>query len=137
MSYVRPQGGVDAGEYSNGDSMRAVVQDRYGSADVLKLEDIDETTARNGEVLVRVAAASAFIGGWHIMTGTPYAIRLVSGMRHRSSGFAARMSRAPSRRSASMSRSSARATRCSASPRDPSPSTPPHGPTSSSASRPI
>jgi NADPH:quinone reductase-like Zn-dependent oxidoreductase len=61
--------------------MRAVVQDRYGSADVLKLEDIDEPTARNGEVLVRVAAASAFIGDWHIMTGTPYAIRLVSGMR--------------------------------------------------------
>jgi NADPH:quinone reductase-like Zn-dependent oxidoreductase len=61
--------------------MRAVVQDRYGSADVLKLEDIDEPTARNGEVLVRVIAASAFIGDWHIMTGTPYAIRLVSGMR--------------------------------------------------------
>src|SRR5919201_732771 len=61
--------------------MRAIVQDRYGSADVLKLEDIDTPVAGRGDVLIRVGAASAFIGDWHIMTGTPYAIRLVSGMR--------------------------------------------------------
>lgn len=61
--------------------MRAIVQDRYGSADVLKLEDIDTPVAGRGGVLIRVGAASAFIGDWHIMTGTPYAIRLVSGMR--------------------------------------------------------
>lgn len=61
--------------------MKAIVQDRYGSADVLKLEDIDTPVAGRGDVLIRVGAASAFIGDWHIMTGTPYAIRLVSGMR--------------------------------------------------------
>jgi NADPH:quinone reductase-like Zn-dependent oxidoreductase len=61
--------------------MKAIVQDRYGPADVLKLEDIDMPVARPGDVLIRVDAASAFIGDWHIMTGTPYAIRLVSGMR--------------------------------------------------------
>jgi NADPH:quinone reductase-like Zn-dependent oxidoreductase len=61
--------------------MKAIVQDRYGSADVLNLEDIDTPVARRGDVLIRVGAASAFIGDWHIMTGTPYAIRLVSGMR--------------------------------------------------------
>jgi NADPH:quinone reductase-like Zn-dependent oxidoreductase len=61
--------------------MKAIVQDRYGSADVLKLEDIDMPLAHRGDVLIRVGAASAFIGDWHIMTGTPYAIRLVSGMR--------------------------------------------------------
>jgi NADPH:quinone reductase-like Zn-dependent oxidoreductase len=37
--------------------------------------------AGQGEVLLRVRAASAFIGDWHVMTGTPYAIRLVSGLR--------------------------------------------------------
>jgi NADPH:quinone reductase-like Zn-dependent oxidoreductase len=63
------------------ESMKAIVQDRYGSADVLKLEDIDTPVAGRGDVLIRVGAASAFIGDWHIMTGTPYAIRLVSGMR--------------------------------------------------------
>jgi NADPH:quinone reductase-like Zn-dependent oxidoreductase len=61
--------------------MKAIVQDRYGSADVLRLEDIDTPVARGGDVLIRVGAASAFIGDWHIMTGTPYAIRLVSGLR--------------------------------------------------------
>ena len=61
--------------------MRAIVQNRYGSADVLKLEDIHTPVAGRGDVLIRVGAASAFIGDWHIMTGTPYAIRLVSGMR--------------------------------------------------------
>ena len=61
--------------------MKAIVQDRYGSADVLRLEDIDTPVAAGGDVLVRVGAASAFIGDWHMMTGTPYAIRLVSGLR--------------------------------------------------------
>ena len=48
--------------------MKAIVQDRYGSADVLRLEDIDTPVARGGDVLIRVGAASAFIGDWHIMT---------------------------------------------------------------------
>jgi NADPH:quinone reductase-like Zn-dependent oxidoreductase len=61
--------------------MKAIVQDRYGTADVLKLEDIDMPVVRGGDVLIRVGAASAFIGDWHMMTGTPYAIRLVSGLR--------------------------------------------------------
>ena len=61
--------------------MKAIVQDRYGTADVLRFEDVETPVARQGRVLVRVVAASAFIGDWHLMTGTPYAIRLVSGLR--------------------------------------------------------
>src|ERR671919_387000 len=64
-----------------GDRMKAIVQDRYGPADVLRLEDIEEPVAGADEVLVRVLAASAFIGDWHIATGLPYAIRAVSGLR--------------------------------------------------------
>jgi NADPH:quinone reductase-like Zn-dependent oxidoreductase len=60
--------------------MKAIVQDEYGSADVLELEDVETPVAGRGEVLIRVIAASAFIGDWHVMTGTPYAIRLVSGL---------------------------------------------------------
>jgi NADPH:quinone reductase-like Zn-dependent oxidoreductase len=48
--------------------MKAIVQDKYGSADVLEFEDIDEPVVGSGDVLVRVHAASAFIGDWHIMT---------------------------------------------------------------------
>ena len=42
--------------------MKAIVQDSYGSADVLELEDIDKPVAGSGDVLLRVQAASAFIG---------------------------------------------------------------------------
>jgi D-arabinose 1-dehydrogenase-like Zn-dependent alcohol dehydrogenase len=60
--------------------MKAIVQDEYGSADVLRLEDVETPVAGRGEVLIHVIAASAFIGDWHVITGTPYAIRLVSGL---------------------------------------------------------
>jgi NADPH:quinone reductase-like Zn-dependent oxidoreductase len=62
--------------------MKAIVQDEYGSAEVLRLEDVEAPLAAEGHVLLRVGAASAFIGDWHVMTGTPYAIRLVSGLTH-------------------------------------------------------
>ncbi len=61
--------------------MKAIVQDTYGSADVLRLEDIDRPVVADGDVLVRVHAASVFIGDWHIMTGLPYVFRMVAGLR--------------------------------------------------------
>ena len=61
--------------------MRAIVQDAYGTADNLVLADIDRPTAGPGEVLVRVHAASVFIGDWHVITGLPYAIRPKLGIR--------------------------------------------------------
>jgi NADPH:quinone reductase-like Zn-dependent oxidoreductase len=61
--------------------MRAIVQDRYGSADVLELTDIETPVAGSGDVLLRVHAASVFIGDWHVMTGLPYLGRLVFGLR--------------------------------------------------------
>ena len=60
--------------------MKAIVQDEYGSADVLGLEDVETPVAGRGEVLIRVIAASAFIRDRHLMTGAPYTIRLVSGL---------------------------------------------------------
>ncbi len=67
--------------FRKGDGMKAIVQDEYGSADVLRFDDAETPVEGRGEVLIRVIAASAFIGDWHVMTGTPYAIRLVSGLR--------------------------------------------------------
>ena len=61
--------------------MKAIVQDTYGSADVLRLDDVDAPPVGGGDVLVRVLAASVFIGDWHIMTGLPYVFRMVSGLR--------------------------------------------------------
>jgi NADPH:quinone reductase-like Zn-dependent oxidoreductase len=55
--------------------MRAIVQDVYGSADVLQLRDIDKPEIGDAEVLVRVHAAGVDRGVWHLMTGRPYLIR--------------------------------------------------------------
>jgi len=61
--------------------MKAIVQDTYGSPDVLELRDIDKPVVGSGDVLLRVHAASAFIGDWHVMTGLPYLGRLAFGLR--------------------------------------------------------
>ncbi|MEV0415532.1 NAD(P)-dependent alcohol dehydrogenase [Streptomyces sp. NPDC050448] len=55
--------------------MRAIVQDVYGPPDVLRLEEIEQPVPEPGEVLLRVQAAGLDQGVWHLMTGTPYAIR--------------------------------------------------------------
>jgi len=61
--------------------MTAIVQDRYGSADVLQLREIERPRPRPDEVIVRVHAAGVDFGVWHLMAGLPYAVRLVSGLR--------------------------------------------------------
>jgi len=62
--------------------MRAIVQDRYGQADVLRLRD-DAPMPEIGEndVLVRVRVAGLNAADWHLMTGEPYPVRLVMGLR--------------------------------------------------------
>ncbi len=57
--------------------MKAVVQDRYGSEEVLTLREIAPPGIAGGQVLVRVHAASLHIGDWHLMTGMPYLVRAV------------------------------------------------------------
>jgi NADPH:quinone reductase-like Zn-dependent oxidoreductase len=56
--------------------MKAVVQDVYGSADVLQLRDIPTPVPASGEVLIRIRAAGVDQGVWHLMTGMPYLVRL-------------------------------------------------------------
>ena len=63
--------------------MQAIVRHRYGTVpeEVLRLERIARPVAARGEVLVRVAAAGLDAGTWHLMTGVPYLMRLVTGLR--------------------------------------------------------
>ncbi|MDX8037370.1 NAD(P)-dependent alcohol dehydrogenase [Lentzea sp. BCCO 10_0856] len=56
--------------------MKAIVQDRYGSPDVLELRDVEPPAASGDEVLVRVHAASVNAHDWHVMRGDPYLARL-------------------------------------------------------------
>jgi NADPH:quinone reductase-like Zn-dependent oxidoreductase len=60
--------------------MQAIVQDRYGSAEVLEAQDIERPVIGDAEVLVRVRAASVHVGDWILMTGTPYVMRLGTGL---------------------------------------------------------
>src|SRR5690606_14960584 len=62
-------------------TMRAVVHDRYGPPDVLAVRTIDVPGPGPDEVLVRVAAASVNPLDWHFLTGTPYLVRLMAGLR--------------------------------------------------------
>ncbi len=56
--------------------MRAIVQDAYGPADVLRLRDVDRPSIGDEEVLVEVRAAAVDPGVWVLMTGRPYLMRL-------------------------------------------------------------
>lgn len=60
--------------------MKAIVQDHYGSEDVLQFRDIDRPVIGNGDVLVRVHAASIHIGDRLIMQGSPFLVRLATGL---------------------------------------------------------
>jgi NADPH:quinone reductase-like Zn-dependent oxidoreductase len=61
--------------------MKAIVYDQYGSPDVLELREVDKPVVEDGEVLVRVRAASANPADWHFMRGLPYVMRPQSGLR--------------------------------------------------------
>lgn len=61
--------------------MKAIVFYKYGSPDVLKLEEIDKPEVKDNQVLVRVHAASVNPVDWHRMRGLPYIVRAATGLR--------------------------------------------------------
>lgn len=70
--------------------MKAIVQDRFGSADVLEFRDIDEPAVGENDLLVRVHAAGCGPDVWHLMTGLPYFVRLMPGFYKMRSGVRGR-----------------------------------------------
>jgi NADPH:quinone reductase-like Zn-dependent oxidoreductase len=62
-------------------TMRAVIQDRYGTSEVLRLAQVARPVIADHEVLVRVRAAGLDRGTEHLMTGKPYVMRLGFGLR--------------------------------------------------------
>ncbi len=59
--------------------MKAIVQNDYGSPDVLSLAEVAQPTVKENEVLVRVKAVSINAGDVFAMRGNPWPIRLVAG----------------------------------------------------------
>jgi NADPH:quinone reductase-like Zn-dependent oxidoreductase len=61
--------------------MKAIVYRRYGSPDVLAVEEVDNPAVKDGDVLVRVHAAALNPFDWHLLRGIPYVVRPTSGWR--------------------------------------------------------
>jgi NADPH:quinone reductase-like Zn-dependent oxidoreductase len=64
----------------HGDSMKAIVHERYGRPDVLELRDVDMPVVEDDQVLVRVHASSVNPVEWYGVTG-PYFARIGNGLR--------------------------------------------------------
>jgi NADPH:quinone reductase-like Zn-dependent oxidoreductase len=75
MNAVKPMNAGSAAPKVMG-RMHAIVHRRYGTPDVLALEETDRPVPGEEDVLVRVHAAGASVGDYHIVTGKPYLIRL-------------------------------------------------------------
>jgi NADPH:quinone reductase-like Zn-dependent oxidoreductase len=61
--------------------MKAILQDRYGSTDVLQFQDVERPSIGDSEVLVRVHAASVNPPDWIGVSGVPYIVRAAFGLR--------------------------------------------------------
>jgi NADPH:quinone reductase-like Zn-dependent oxidoreductase len=61
--------------------MKAIVQYRYGSPDVLELKEIDKPVVGDEDVLLRVHAAALNPLDWHSMRGLPYPLRIGNGLK--------------------------------------------------------
>ena len=81
--------------------MKAIVQDRYGPPDVLELREIERPAVGDGDVLVRVRAASANPQDWHLMRASPFVVRATgTGLRGPTNPVGGRTRPGKSRRSA-------------------------------------
>lgn len=65
---------------ANAESMKAIVYRCYGPPEVLQFEDVAKPTPADDEVLVRVRAAAVNPLDWHYMRGSPYIMRLGTGL---------------------------------------------------------
>jgi NADPH:quinone reductase-like Zn-dependent oxidoreductase len=80
-----PAVNVESGQLDpvrSGGLMTAIVQDKYGEPEaVLQLQEIPKPLVKDGEVRVRVHAASVHVGDWILVRGVPYIARMAVGLR--------------------------------------------------------
>jgi NADPH:quinone reductase-like Zn-dependent oxidoreductase len=81
IAYWRSTNDCDRLTAAQGDTMKAIVYCDYGTADVLKLEDIEKPVPNDDQLLIKVRAVSVNPFDWHFMRGTPYLMRMESGLR--------------------------------------------------------
>lgn len=59
--------------------MKAIVYTKYGTPDVLKLQEVEKPAPKDDEVLVEIHAASVNAYDWHFLTADIFLIRLMTG----------------------------------------------------------
>ncbi len=65
------------GEHKEDTQMRAMVYHTYGSPDVLQLEEVQKPVPQDDEVLIKVYAAGANAGDWHLLRAQPFLMRFM------------------------------------------------------------
>ncbi|HEY3368220.1 MAG TPA: NAD(P)-dependent alcohol dehydrogenase [Symbiobacteriaceae bacterium] len=60
--------------------MKAIVNQKYGSPDVLELKEVEKPAPNDDEVLIKVHAASLNAADWHLLRADPFPVRLESGL---------------------------------------------------------
>ena len=61
--------------------MKANVYTTYGSPDVLQFKEVEKPAPTDGQILVKIYAASANPLDWHLMRASPFLARLAGGLR--------------------------------------------------------
>lgn len=61
--------------------MQAVVVTRYGSPEVLQVQEVNKPTPKDNEVLIKIHASSVSSGDTHIRRADPFMVRLVYGFQ--------------------------------------------------------
>jgi NADPH:quinone reductase-like Zn-dependent oxidoreductase len=81
MSVAR-KNAVAAGEADSTprDLMKAIVQDRFGPPDTLRMVDTEKPEIGSGDVLLKVHAAAVNPYDWHMLRGDPRVARLMGGV---------------------------------------------------------
>jgi NADPH:quinone reductase-like Zn-dependent oxidoreductase len=69
-----------------GQKMRAMFHEVYGSPELLRLREIDRPVIADHEILVRVRAAALHVGDCFSVRGSPFAMRIVTGLLRPKSG---------------------------------------------------
>jgi len=80
--------------------MKAIVQNGYGSPDVLEIKEIEEPVVKDDGVLVRVHAAALHAGDYFGMRGVPIPVRMMIGLRKPRKNYVLGIDVAASRRGA-------------------------------------